>query len=62
LCGSNDYARRRLHSTFQSSYIDPSDSQIWESCCLSIIVFVLLCVLLGVYKKWKPWIAKLCWF
>jgi len=28
LCGSNDYARRRLHSTFQSSYIDPSDSQI----------------------------------
>jgi GTPase involved in cell partitioning and DNA repair len=27
-CSSNDYARRRLHSTFQSSYIDPSDSQI----------------------------------
>ncbi len=25
---NNDYARRRLHSTFQSSYIDPSDSQI----------------------------------
>ena len=34
-CGSNDYARRRLHSTFQSSYIDPSDSQIWESCLSS---------------------------
>ena len=25
---NNDYARRRMHSTFQSSYIDPSDSQI----------------------------------